>query len=145
MKKTMISLLAVALLGTSVAYAEEQDTSDLPEKPTGLQPWTLRVHYQRDNKDYEGWGVYAWKGPRTGAPKWPGNWRFNRKDAFGVFYDVPLGEGATMMEFLITDGKGNKNCPNDQKLELASSLAQKGQEVWLRQGECKIHATKPKN
>lgn len=144
MKKTMISLLAVALLGTSAAFAQEQDPADLPEKPTGLQPWTLRVHYARDNEDYEGWGVYAWKGPRNGAPKWPGNWRFNRKDSYGVFYDVALGEGATMMEFLITDGKGNKNCPNDQKLELSSNLAHKGQEVWIRQGECKLYSARPK-
>lgn len=146
MKKSLIALFAVAMLGAPVAFAQEEaDDAEAAVKPGALAPWTLRIHFKRENKDYDGWGVYAWKGPRNGAPKWPGNWRFNRKDSYGVFYDVPLGEGATNMEFLITDGKGNKSCPNDQKLTLASTLATQGQEIWLRQGDCKIYNSRPRN
>ena len=141
----MISLFTVALLAAPAVFAQESTDTEVEKATNGIPAWTLRVHFQRDNKDYDGWGVYAWKGPRTGAPKWPGNWRFNRKDSFGVFYDVPMGEGATGMEFLLTDGKGNKSCPNDQKLTLTGSLASQGQEVWLRQGDCKIYNSRPRN
>ena len=139
-KKWLIAagLMAAALTSGGTASAQDAD------KQSDLRPWTLRVHYWRANADYAGWGVYSWKGPNQGAPKWPANWKFTGKDKYGTYYDVMLGEGASSMEFLITDGKGNKNCQKDQKFQLPGDLAQKGAEIWLRENECTIHTSQPK-
>lgn len=134
-----VSVACAALLGAPAAVAQEASTDE-----GALRPWTLRVHYWRANGNYAGWGVYAWKGPNQGAPKWPANWKFDGRSKFGAYYDVVLGEGATSMEFLITDGKGNKNCARDQKYTLPADIGAKGAEIWLREGDCKIHTSQPK-
>lgn len=139
LKPLSLCALGCALLSTTLAFppsaqAQEEQT----ETASRLRPWTLRVHYSRPAGDYAGWGIYAWKGPQNGAPKWPGNWKFSGRDHHGVYLDLVLGEGAPSVEFLITDGKGNKNCAQNQKYALPASIAKEGQEIWLRQGSCDI-------
>ena len=141
-KKGLVAASLLAAVLASVGTASAQDSGD--KQQPELRPWTLRVHYWRASGDYAGWGVYSWKGPNQGAPKWPANWKFNGKDKFGSYYDVMLGEGASSIEFLVTDGKGNKNCQKDQKYQLPSDLGQKGAEIWLRENECTIHTSQPK-
>ena len=141
-KHSLRCALSCALLATTLAFsattrAQEEQT----ETASKLRPWTLRVHYARPAGDYAGWGVYAWKGPQNGAPKWPANWKFTGHDHHGVYLDIVLGESAATVEFLISDGKGNKNCAQDQKYTLPASIAREGREIWLRQGSCSIAST----
>lgn len=129
----------LGLLVTANAVQAEEEAA--AEK---LKPWTLRVHYNRASGEYGNWGVYSWKGPQTGAPKWPANWKFNGKDKYGVYYDVALGEGANVIEFLITDGRGGKACGKDQKFVLPAEVATHGAEIWLHDSDCAISPTLPR-
>lgn len=141
---TVLSVgLSLALCATG-ASAEGAAADKQDEGGSKLKAWTLRVHYKRSSGEYGNWGVYAWKGPQLGAPKWPANWKFNARDAYGVYYDVALGEGANVVEFLLTDGKGNKACGKDQKFVLPAEVATKGAEIWLRDSECAIYSALPK-
>jgi hypothetical protein len=147
MGKTLSSAVCRAAvvvgLGLSLVLSASVASAEGSEKDEGggkLKAWTLRIHYQRTSGEYGTWGVYAWKGPQLGAPKWPANWKFNARDAYGVYYDVALGEGANVVEFLLTDGRGNKGCSKDQKYVLPAEVATKGAEIWLRDSDCAIHS-----
>lgn len=108
-----------------------------------VKPGSVRFHYQRVGGDYEGWGVYAWKGVKDEPPKWPGNLAFEGKDAFGVYLDIAVSSEAAMMDFLITDGTGKKDCATDQSVTFPPTIAQRGTEVWIKSGDCKVYTEQP--
>jgi pullulanase len=101
------------------------------------QASTARVHYNRIAGDYAGWVIYTWTGAANPSPSYPGNQAPIGSDAFGVFYDVPLKTGATLLNFILTNGSA-KNCPNDMALDLAS-----GAEIWQLQDDCTIYVAPP--
>ncbi|HTT11029.1 MAG TPA: pullulanase-type alpha-1,6-glucosidase [Burkholderiaceae bacterium] len=98
---------------------------------------TARIHYNRVASDYAGWVIYTWTGAANPSPSYPGNQGPSGSDSFGVYYDVPLAAGATLLNFILTNG-ASKNCPNDMALNLAS-----GSEIWQRQDDCTIYFAPP--
>ncbi len=108
---------------------------------SALSAYVLRVHYHRADATYTGWGVYSWQGTTNPTPTWPANTPFNQTDAFGVYVDLPIDHAQPVVDFLVTDGQGNKNCGSDQSLTLAASIAAGGQEIWIAQADCTLYAS----
>jgi len=98
---------------------------------------TARIHYNRTAGDYAGWVIYTWTGSANPSPSYPGNQGPAATDAFGVSYDVALVPGATLLNFILTNGAA-KNCPNDMALNLAA-----GAEIWQLQDDCAIYFSPP--
>ncbi|HYS14981.1 MAG TPA: pullulanase-associated domain-containing protein, partial [Burkholderiaceae bacterium] len=98
---------------------------------------TARIHYNRTAADYSGWVIYTWTGAANPSPSFPGNQSPSGSDSFGVYYDVPLASGATLLNFILTNG-ASKNCPNDMALALTG-----GREIWQRQDDCTIYFAPP--
>ncbi len=105
---------------------------------------TLRVYYNRVQRDMASWGVYSWEGPKVPSAAWIADrFMFSTEVAFGAFVDIPVDTAKAAMKFLVTDGSGNKNCGDDQSVNFAADIATKGQQVWLREGDCTVYATMP--
>ncbi|GAB7129488.1 hypothetical protein JCM19000A_39960 [Silvimonas sp. JCM 19000] len=105
---------------------------------------TMRVHYHRTQNDTADWGVYSWKGPKVTTANYPADRiKFSSSDSFGGYTDIAMDTSNTEMDFLVINGNGDKNCSSDQVVQLASTLASAGQEIWLLQGDCTIYATQP--
>lgn len=127
-----------------VAPAAEQSASGAVGGVIGgVQPGNVRFHYQRKGGDYDGWGVYAWKGVKEEGPKWPGNIAFEREDAFGRYVDLAVASDAALMDFLITDSTGKKDCATDQSVTFPPSIMERGTEVWILSGDCKVYTEQP--
>ncbi|MFJ5706960.1 pullulanase-type alpha-1,6-glucosidase [Streptomyces sp. NPDC093105] len=142
---------------SSVAYTVEKDgTADGPQRTVNLgrtgEVWVTQgqdgqsdtnpapatpdrtkavLHYQREDGNYDGWGLHLW----TGAAQ-PTDWSKpllpTRIDAYGAVYEVPLAEGATSLSYILHKGD-QKDLPTDQSLDLAGT----GHEVWLLAGQPK--------
>jgi pullulanase len=116
----------------------------IPVPPPPQAAATIRVHYNRLARDAGSWGVYSWEGPAVPSATWiTDRFMFSTDEAFGAFVDIPADITKTAMKFLVTDGSGNKNCGDDQSVTFAADIATKGQQIWLREGDCTIHATVP--
>ncbi|AKJ31519.1 pullulanase-type alpha-1,6-glucosidase [Caldimonas brevitalea] len=107
---------------------------------------TLRIHYQRQDGDYSGWGVYAWTGVKQKSEGWPGEPRhlFATTNDYGRYVDVPLDIAAGKIEFLLNKPNGaggaDKDGDCDRSVAFAQDIATRGQQVWLKQGDCAVYA-----
>jgi pullulanase len=121
------------LLATSTAAAS-----------TPVAPGSIRMHFHRVQNDTAQWGVYSWDGPQHPSSAWIADrFMFANSDGFGGYVDIPLAAGKSAIWFLVTDGNGTKNCGADQHADLNADVATKGQEVWMLEGDCTVHATQP--
>ncbi|HSI56266.1 MAG TPA: alpha-1,6-glucosidase domain-containing protein [Ideonella sp.] len=118
---------------------------DASVKP--LAAATMRIHYNRSDTQYDGWGVYSWEGPATIYSDWPSGdkYRFEGtySDAFGRYQDIALDTSKTAMEFLLnkgTDGSDTvKDGDCDRNVAFVADIATKGQEIWLQQDDCAVY------
>lgn len=111
---------------------------------TAQAPGTIRMHFHRVQGDEHDWGVYSWWGPLNPSSAWiRDRFMLAGRDEFGGFVDIPVDTGKTSIWFLVTDGHGNKNCGNDQGVDLQADIATRGQEIWMLEGECTIHGSPP--
>jgi pullulanase len=112
--------------------------------PAAVAPGTLRLHYRRAQRDEAQWGVYAWSGPAKPSVEWiKDRFMLAASDSFGGYVDIALDTGKGKIDFLLTDGSGNKNCASDQASAFAPDIATRGQEAWLLEGDCTVYASAP--
>ncbi|MDN3577151.1 pullulanase-type alpha-1,6-glucosidase [Chitinimonas viridis] len=109
----------------------------------------LRVNLWRKDGVYKDWGVYSWSGPKTPSTGWPGNrYLFDKTNAYGAYTDIEVDVAKGKMDFLITvptaDGKdATKLCGSDQLATFAADIASKGQQVWVKDGDCTVYSSEP--
>ncbi|WP_229427026.1 pullulanase-type alpha-1,6-glucosidase [Massilia atriviolacea] len=109
-----------------------------------IAPNTIRLHYRRAQRDEAQWGVYSWSGPAKPSVEWiKDRFMLTSTDSFGGYVDIPLDPTKTRIDFLLTDGSGNKNCASDQASDFAPDIATRGQEAWLLEGDCKVYTSAP--
>ncbi|NHZ40727.1 alpha-1,6-glucosidase domain-containing protein [Massilia aquatica] len=109
-----------------------------------VAPGTIRIHYRRAQRDEAQWGVYSWSGPAKPSVEWiKDRFMLAASDSYGGYVDIPVDATKTKIDFLLTDGSGNKNCASDQAGDFAADIATRGQEVWLLEGDCKVYTSAP--
>ncbi|NJO05079.1 MAG: pullulanase-type alpha-1,6-glucosidase [Chloroflexaceae bacterium] len=95
------------------------------------------IHYRRPDGDYgdytsddftDFWGLHVWTGAAN-PTDWPAPIKPAGTDAFGVYFEVALVEGATELAYILHRGD-EKDQPADQFLDLGTY----GHEVWVLQG-----------
>lgn len=111
----------LALLGTMQAWA-------LPEN-------LVRIHFHRQDGDYDGWGLHVWGD----------NLQLDRKvtwarplppagtDGFGVYFDVPISPVTQNIGFIVHKGS-EKNVPEDMSISVADA-----REVWHLEGDPRLY------
>jgi pullulanase len=108
---------------------------------------TMRVHYKRADNTYTGWAVYSWSGPTKPSSGWPGDPRyfFEKTDSYGAYVDIPVDPAKGKMDFLLNKGTTPadtvKDMDCDRLASFSTDLAAKGQEIWLKQGECTTYTS----
>ncbi len=88
---------------------------------------TAVLHYHRHNGDYDGWGIHVWTG-YEGEVIWEDSLDAAGSDDFGIFFEVPVAEGAGGLAYIIHRGD-EKDLGDDQYLDFAAD----GSEVWIMQ------------
>ncbi|MFC4158142.1 pullulanase-type alpha-1,6-glucosidase [Chitinimonas lacunae] len=133
---------AVLCLTLALAACSEEDLTEQGPPLSALPDTVVRIHYGRADADYRGWGLHLWdEGQALNLPRvveWGSPWEASGRDDFGAVYDVPVKPGAISFNLILHQGD-NKNCPNDQKVDLAQS----GRELWLLQGDCTFYTKQP--
>ncbi|GII00343.1 pullulanase-type alpha-1,6-glucosidase [Planobispora takensis] len=82
------------------------------------------LHYHRPDGNYDGWGLHLW-GDVADPTEWASPLRPAGTDGFGLYFRVPLKEGAKNVSYIIHKGD-DKDLPGDQALDLTAD----GHEVW---------------
>ena len=96
-----------------------------------LAPNSVRIHYQRPDANYTGWGLHAWE-DTSAQVEWSKPLAQTGKDDFGVFWDVPLKDGAKKLGFIVHSGD-NK----DPGLDLWFDFS-KGRELFIKSGSANV-------
>ncbi|MEU6259773.1 pullulanase-type alpha-1,6-glucosidase [Streptomyces sp. NPDC047043] len=95
------------------------------------------IHYHRADGNYDGWGLHVWTGAAN-PTDWSNPLKPVKTDAYGAVFEVPLGDGATSLSYIIHKGD-EKDLPADQSLDLKAD----GYEVWLLNGQEKYLLPQP--
>lgn len=85
---------------------------------------TVVLHYHRPDGQYAGWGLHVWGGAAN-PTEWNNPLPPTGTDAFGVYWKVPLAEGAKGLNYIVHKGD-EKDQPDDQRLD--------GFEAWKLSG-----------
>ncbi|MFB9240951.1 DUF3372 domain-containing protein [Massilia antarctica] len=151
-------LLSASLCASLLAACGGSDSTSAPETPkmmsesvqrasvaaAAVAPGTIRMHYRRAQRDEAQWGVYSWSGPAKPSVEWiKDRFMLAASDSYGGYVDIAVDATKTKIDFLLTDGSGNKNCASDQAGDFAADIATRGQEIWLLEGDCKVYTSAP--
>ncbi|WP_349774801.1 pullulanase-type alpha-1,6-glucosidase [Deinococcus taeanensis] len=112
--KRLATLLTVALSASAAAQ-------------TSLPANTARVHYQRTDGAYTGWGLHVWE-DTTAQVEWSRPLAQSGRDDFGTYWDIPLKPGAQKLGFVIHQGD-----TKDPAADLWFDLG-RGRELFVKSG-----------
>ena len=120
------------LITLFAAFAAFHPAPILAAPPEG----NARIHYHRPKGDYDGWGLHAWEDTKL-TLVWTSPLATTGRDGWGVYWDVPLKDGAKKLGFIVH--KGDQKDPGaDQFLDLATL-----REVWIVSGRTALENTPP--
>ncbi|GEM02210.1 pullulanase, extracellular [Halolactibacillus halophilus] len=61
---------------------------------------SIRVNYTREDDDYDGWSLWTWGDVATPTEGWPTGAHDFELGKYGTFYDLPVIEEASLVQFL---------------------------------------------
>ncbi len=109
-----------------------------------LAEGSLRVHYQRDDGKYSGYGLWIWQDVAQPSSDRPGGWPtaaspFSGVDSFGAWVDLPLKPDAKVVGFVvlkIAEGDAGKDGADKNH-----ALADKYREIFIKQGDDAVYVS----
>ena len=108
-------------------------------KTRGAAQDFVDLHYRRADGDYgdatsnnfaDFWGMHIWTGAKTPNGDWSTPVKPTGRDAFGIWFRIPLVDGAPTLSYLLHRGDA-KDPGADQSLDLTTL----GNEVWFLSGQ----------
>jgi pullulanase-type alpha-1,6-glucosidase len=123
---------AVRIVGGGGAAARE----DLPTAPP-LEGGFARIHYYRPDAQYSGWGLHVW-GDADVSVTWTEPMPPTGEDPMGLFWDIPLNDGAQEVGFIVH--KGDSKDPGPDMFYRPETH---GDEVWIVSGRPDIMTEAP--
>ncbi|MGV2939657.1 pullulanase [Mesobacillus sp. LC4] len=105
----------------------------------------VRIHYKRDDNNYENFGAWLWNDVASPSAGWPtGATMFEKKDSYGAYIDVELIEGAKNIGFLVMDvTKGDAGKDGGDKGFTITSPEMN--EIFIKQGDDTVYKYEPVN
>ncbi|MCA1065281.1 pullulanase [Rossellomorea aquimaris] len=101
-------------------------------EPVDLPENTVRIHYEREDGNYEGFGLWTWGDVKNAPATWPTDAiDFTKKDRYGAYVDVELNEGAKNLGFLIVNEATGEKDGGDKSF----NLLDKYDHLWVKQGD----------
>ncbi|WP_084315695.1 pullulanase [Thalassobacillus devorans] len=126
---------------TGVAGASDGGEGDMEVEPVPEDH--IRIHYKRDDGNYENYGLWLWNDVAEPSANWPtGATMFEETDSYGAYADVPLADGAKNIGFLVMDvtkGDAGKD-GGDKDFTITSPEIN---EIYIKQGSDKVYTYEP--
>ncbi|SEA80375.1 pullulanase, extracellular [Thalassobacillus cyri] len=107
-------------------------------EPVDLPENTVRIHYDRDNDDYENFGLWNWGDVANPSENWPtGAASFEGTDRYGAYVDIELTENAKEIGMITLDTTNGNKDGGDKTFNLLDRYNQ----LWLRQGDDNVYVS----
>lgn len=107
-------------------------------EPVDLPVNTVRVHYVRDNADYENFGLWFWGDVKNAPANWTADApSFSNTDRYGAYVDIQLNDDAKQIG-MITLNKATQEKDGGDK---TFNLLDKYNHLWVRQGDDNVYVS----
>lgn len=108
------------------------------EEPAEVKAGHIRIHYNRTDGVYAGFGLWTWDDVAEASTNWPtGATSFDpaQTDSYGVYLDVALKGAAQKIGFLVV----NKNTGDKDGGDKVFNLLDKFKHVWIKEGDDTVY------
>ncbi|WP_409252063.1 pullulanase [Bacillus sp. SCS-153A] len=104
-------------------------------EPANLPQDTIRIYYERQNGDYDGWGLWNWGDVAAPSDGWP-NGAADKAGIgkFGAYYDIKLKENASKVSFLFVNKETSA-----QTADMSFEMLDQHNTVFVKEGEDKVY------
>lgn len=107
-------------------------------EPVELPDNTVRIHYTRDNADYENFGLWNWGDVAAPSSNWPtGAADFTGTDRYGAYADIKLTDAAKEIGFLVVNEQTQEKDAGDKSFKLLDQFDQ----LWIKQGDDTVYTS----
>ncbi|MGD6831800.1 pullulanase [Sutcliffiella halmapala] len=104
-------------------------------EPVDLPEDTVRIHYERNNADYDGWGLWNWEDVAAPSDGWPnGAADAAGNGKHGAYYDIKLIEDAQKIGFLFVN-----KLSGQQSGDMTFDMLQQHNQLFVKEGEDKVY------
>ncbi|WP_223111650.1 pullulanase-associated domain-containing protein [Thiospirochaeta perfilievii] len=136
--KKIINLFVIAMLlltAGCLTTAPEANTKDMVEAGA-IEDGNVRLHYQRMDDNYEGWGLHIWGAGYAGdTVDWAAAVEPTGFDDFGAYWDIPY-FGEDELNFIIHNGD-EKDPDGDRTFEGVETI----NEFWALSGDSVLYTS----
>lgn len=104
-------------------------------EPVNLPENTVRIHYERNNADYDNWCLWNWEDVESPSDGWPnGAADFKGIGKYGAYYDIKLKENANKIGFLFVNKQSGAQT-GDMTFEMLNQYKQ----LFVKEGENQVY------
>jgi pullulanase len=119
-------------------FIKQGDDKVYTYEPVNLPANTVRVHYVRDNADYDNWGLWNWEDVAAPSDGWPtGAASFTGTDRYGAYVDIKLKDNAKKIG-MITLNKATGDKDGGDK---TFNLLDRYNHLWVKQGDDNVYVS----
>ncbi|WP_078549440.1 pullulanase [Litchfieldia alkalitelluris] len=107
-------------------------------EPVELAENTVRIHYDRDDNNYENLGLWMWDDVTATFESWPTSaipFTAEQTDRYGAYVDVELKEDAQQIGFLVVNRETGEKEGGDKGF----SLLQDYNRLWIKNGDDNVY------
>ncbi|QHA93579.1 pullulanase [Bacillus sp. N1-1] len=138
MKLFTVVLMVLGIFATPQYSKAETSVSD----ETAIPEDHIRVHYQRADDNYEGWGLHLWNADDDNPAidytvDWGDPVAFVQETSYGMYVDVPVSEITNGLNFIVHKGD-QKDTSDDRTFPTSGE-----REFWLVQGQEEVYLEEP--
>ncbi len=131
--KGLVFLLMVSVIAFFNTSAFAANGEEIPEN-------TMRIHYQREDGNYDNWVLWIWNDTTWESESgWPNGMAITDFDDYGAYWDVPIKEGAASLGFLMV----NKETETKDGGDKVFNFTVQTNELWTEQGSNEIMTNAP--
>lgn len=127
------SLTAAAALAAASLATFAQPAPALPDGKVG-------IHYNRCDKNYDGWGLHLWRNPNIPlvGVEWQNPMMPTGKSDFGVYWHRDFSEfgGSGTVNYIIHKGDTKDQGGKDKKFDGKAT-----KEIWVNNGDNEIYTS----
>ncbi|KAB7663640.1 pullulanase [Bacillus sp. B1-b2] len=117
-------------------WIKEESDEVYPFEPVDLPKDTVRIHYQRDDQQFENLGIWVWEDVETPSANWPTDAiALEKKDRYGAYVDVKVTEEAQKLGFLIVNRATGEKVGGDKGFALLEEYNQ----LWIKNVDDKVY------
>ncbi|QPC47608.1 pullulanase [Mangrovibacillus cuniculi] len=103
-------------------------------EPVELPKDTIRIHYEREDGNYDSWGLWNWSDVANPSDGWPnGALDASGIGKYGAYYDLSLKEAAERIGFLFVNKAGGGQSPDYNY----NSITQN--QIFIKDGDSKVY------